>query len=64
MHKVTKLFVRNKKTGDIQNISDFLFFFEEEGIREMGDRAHDGNEYEILAQVEGTIVNQVNYISM
>jgi hypothetical protein len=56
VHKVTKLFVRNKKTGEIQDISDFLFFFEEEGIREMGDRAHDGNEYEILAQVEDSNV--------
>jgi DNA-binding GntR family transcriptional regulator len=52
MRKIAKLFVRDIKTGEIRDISDFLYFFEEESIREIGDRAHDGSKYEILAQVE------------
>ena len=54
MKKVVQLFVKNKKTGDIENISENLYWFEEEGMLDIeGIATLRGRDYEIFAQVEG-----------
>ncbi len=59
MKKVTKLFIRNKDTGDIEDVSDYLYRFEEEGMRELeGFSPSFGGNYEVLAVTEGVTRNK------
>ena len=40
MEKIIQIFVTNLKTGEKMEISDNLYWFEEEGVRDFSGRGH------------------------
>lgn len=47
----TRIFAKNLKDGETIEITDNLYFFEEEGILELGETDHYGNHWEIWVEL-------------
>lgn len=62
--KEAKLFAKSLRSGEIIEITDHLYFFEEEGIRSLCGEDMFGGRWEIWVEMPADIVFRSNGLSL